>query len=118
MIESTPESRPPRLSSAAVDRIAQCLSAIEAAPAAQHSVALCVIDRIAEPRAVVGVIAGGRRFVLEAAEADMAARVLVDDRPIAGARLIANHLLFRLGQAELLRFRANAVRMLTPMGRG
>lgn len=122
MIESPIESRRPRPSNAAVERVAHCLAAIDNANAAasprQHSVALCVIDRLAEPRAVVGVIASGERFVLEADEVDLAARVLADDQPIAGARLISGLLLARLGQAELLRFRANAIRMMSPMGRG
>lgn len=112
----------PRPSNATVERVAHCLAAIESASitaeSRQHCVALCVIDRLAEPRAVVGVIAAGQRFLLEADEVDLAARVLTDEQPIVGARLVAGLLLARLGQADLLRFRANAIRMMSPMGRG
>ena len=101
-----------------VERVATVLAAIEAAPTGLHTAALCVIDRVAEPRVVIGVFAGGRRFALEAGEAELTARVLTEDRPFAGAGAIGDSLRCRLGMAELLRFRANAVRMLTPMGRG
>lgn len=101
-----------------LDRVATVLAMIENHPTSVRSAALCVIDRCAEPRTVVGVFVGGRRFALEAEEVNIAARVLDDDRPFAGSRAIADGLRSRQGMAELLRFRANAVRMLTPMGRG
>ncbi|ATC25187.1 hypothetical protein [Caulobacter vibrioides] len=101
-----------------VERVANVLAALEATPTAMRSAALCVIDRVAEPRVVIGVFAGGRRFALDAGEVELTARVLTEDRPFAGSSAIANSLRARLGMAELLRFRANAVRMLTPMGRG
>ena len=95
-----------RPSNATVERVAHCLAAIESASIAaeprQHCVALCVIDRLAEPRAVVGVIAAGQRFLLEADEVDLAARVLTDEQPIVGARLVAGLLLVACALAVVL----------------
>lgn len=101
-----------------VDLVATVLAAMEVAPTTVRTAPLCVISRDAPPRAVLGVFVGGQRFALSPADVDLAARILLGSQPFAGCSAIAHGLLGRLGMAELQTFRANVVRMCSPMGAG
>lgn len=101
-----------------VDLVATVLSAMEDAPTTVRTAPLVVISHVAEPRALVGVFVGGQRFALDADDVQLAARILLGAQPFAGCNAVADALLTRLGMAELQRFRANVVRMCSPMGRG
>jgi len=105
-------------SQAQFDLVADVLSAIEDAPTKVRTAPLCVISRDADPQAILGVFVNGRRFQLTPEDVDLVARILLGSQPFAGCNAIAHGMLGRLGMAELQAFRANVVRMCSPMGRG
>ena len=101
-----------------VDLVANVLAALENAPTTVHAAPLCVISRDLPPATVLAVFADGQRFQLTPDDVDLTTQILLGAQPFPGCTAIAHALQARLAQAELLTFRANAVRMLTPMGRG